>query len=399
MRGGIVAAGLMAASVVLGLTAGANAQDREVKRSGSTYYVDMCPRQEGLAMHCLGKLVTDARGVAIQSKPGERISGFGAPDLRSAYNITTDGSSTTTVAIVDAFGYDNAEADLQVYRTQYGLPTCTTANGCFQKLNQKGKAGPYPDQDNGWAGESALDLDMVSAMCPNCHIILVEANTNSLKNLAASVDTAVGLGVHVVSNSYAGGDSKGAMQFEPSYDHPGVAITASSDDAGYGSATPAAMPHVIAVGGTHLTKDSSTRGWSETAWSGAGSGCSKHYAKPSWQTDKGCKGRVEADVSAVADPSTGVAFYGPNGSGNSGWFRTGGTSVSAPLVGGIFGNNAGTVNDASTLYAHTANLYDVIHGSNGTCKGGKKAYFCNAEVGYDGPTGLGTPNGNTAFGD
>ena len=399
MRAGIVSAGLIAASVVLGLTAGANAQDREVKRSGNTYYVDMCPRQEGLAMHCMGKLVTDARGVALESKPGGRIAGYGAPDLRAAYNITTDGSSTTTVAIVDAFGYDNAEADLGVYRAQYSIPACTTANGCFQKLNQKGKAGPYPDQNNGWAGESALDVDMVSAMCPNCHIILVEANTNSLKNLAASVDTAVGLGAHVVSNSYAGGDSKGAMQFEPSYDHPGVAITASSDDAGYGAATPATMPHVVAVGGTHLMRNSSPRGWTETAWAGAGSGCSKRYAKPSWQTDKGCKMRMEADVSAVADPATAVAFYGPNNTGTSGWHTTGGTSVSAPLIGGIFGNNGGAVNDASTLYAAAATFNDVTLGHNGTCKGGKKAYYCNAEVGYDGPTGIGTPNGNAAFGN
>ncbi|HTT97749.1 MAG TPA: hypothetical protein VMF58_06835 [Rhizomicrobium sp.] len=397
-----VSAGLFAASLVLGLTAGANAQDREVKRSGSTYYVDACPRQAGLVAHCLSKIVTDAKGNPLTSKRGERISGYGAPDIRSAYNVTTNGSSSTIVAIVDAFGYDNAEADLQVYRTQYSLPTCTTDNGCFKKLNQKGKPGPYPAQNNGWAGESALDVDMVSAMCPNCQIWLFEANTNSFKNLAKAVDKAASMGAHVISNSYAGGDSKGAAKFEPSYDHPGIAITASSDDAGYGSATPAAMPHVIAVGGTRLLRASNDRGWTETAWTGAGSGCSKHYDKPSWQTDKGCKTRMEADVSAVADPATGVAFYGPNSNGVSGWFRTGGTSVAAPLVGGIFGNNGGTVSDASTLYAHTADLYDVVGGSNGTCKAGKngkKSYFCTAVVGYDGPTGLGTPNGTAAFGE
>jgi subtilase family serine protease len=394
-----VVAGLFAASAVLGLTAGANAQDQEVKRSGSTYYVDSCPRQVGLVAHCTSKLVTDVHGNPLQSRDGQRISGWGAQDLRSAYNITTDGSSSTIIALVDAFGYDNAEADLQIYRTNYGLPTCTTENGCFKKLNQKGQQKNYPAQNNGWAGESALDVDMASAMCPNCQIWLVEANTNSFKNLAKAVDWAAANGVHVISNSYAGGDSKGAVKFEPSYDHPGVAITASSDDAGYGAATPASMPHVIAVGGTHLVKDSSTRGWTETAWRGAGSGCSKNYDKPSWQTDKGCKTRMEADVSAVADPATGVAFYGPNSSGVSGWFRTGGTSVAAPLVGGIYANKNGAVSDGSTLYAHVADLYDAVGGSNGTCKGGKKAYFCTAVVGYDGPTGLGTPNGTAAFGD
>ena len=399
---GFVSAGLLAASVVLGLTAGASAQDKEVLRSGATYYTNVCPREVGLVAHCAAKIVTDAKGTPTGTARGERVAGYGPPDLISAYNITTSGSSSTIVAIVDAFGYDNAEADLQVYRANYGLPVCTTANGCFQKLNQRGKAKKYPDQNVGWAQESALDMDMVSAMCPNCKIILVEADSNSLKNLAAAVDTAASLGAHVISNSYAGGDGKGAVNYEASYDHAGVAITASSDDAGYGAAFPATSPHVIAVGGTHLIRDGSDRGWSETAWSGAGSGCSKVWSKPDWQTDAGCKMRMEADVSAVADPNTGVAVYGPNNQGVSQWLRFGGTSVAAPLIGGVYGNKAGSVNYGSNLYAHTDALYDVTSGSNGTCKAGKngqKTYFCTAGVGYDGPTGLGTPNGTAAFGD
>jgi subtilase family serine protease len=396
---GFVSAGLLAASVVLGLTSGASAQDKDVMRSGTTYYTNVCARQVGLVAHCAAKIVTDAKGTPMGTGRGERVAGYGPPDLVSAYNITTSGSSSTTVAIVDAFGYDNAEADLQVYRNNFSLPACTTANGCYQKVNQRGKTNKYPDQNIGWAQESALDMDMVSAMCPNCKIILVEADSNSLKNLAASVDTAVSMGAHVVSNSYAGGDGKGAENYEASYNHAGVAVTASSDDAGYGAAFPATSPHVIAVGGTHLIRDGSTRGWSETVWGGAGSGCSKIWTKPDWQTDKGCKMRMEADVSAVADPNTGVAVYGPNNNGTSQWLRFGGTSVAAPLVGGIYGNKAGTVNYGSNLYAHTDALYDVTSGSNGTCKGGKKAYYCNGEVGYDGPTGLGTPNGTAAFGD
>ncbi len=389
--------GLLAASVITGFASSAGAVD--VQRSGNTYYTSTCARAVGLVAHCTAKIVTDVKGKPIGTQPGERISGYAPADLDSAYKITTSGNSSTIVAIVDAFGYDNAEADLQVYRAQWGLPVCTTDNGCFKKLNQKGQQSNYPAQDIGWAQESALDVDMASAMCPNCQIWLFEAKTNSFKNLAAAVDTAASMGAHVISNSYAGGDSKGASQYEPSYDHPGIAITASSDDAGYGAATPATMPHVIAVGGTHLTKDSSDRGWAETAWSGAGSGCTKIYTKPSWQTDKGCKMRMEADVSAVADPITGVAVYGPNNQGNSQWLKFGGTSVAAPLIGGVFGNNGGTVNDASSLYANTASLFDVTSGSNGTCKGGKKSYYCNAGPGYDGPTGLGTPNGTTAFGD
>jgi subtilase family serine protease len=251
--------------------------------------------------------------------------------------------------------------------------------------------------DVGWARESALDLDMASAMCPNCQIWLVEADTNSFRHLAKAVQKAAELGAHVISNSYGGGEKHSAA-FDVFYDHPGVAVTASTGDSGYGAQYPATSPHVIAVGGTSLVQDGSDRGWSETVWGGAGSGCSQIYAKPDWQADKKCHMRMEADVSAIADPATGVAVYGPLTKTTSNWLEFGGTSVAAPLVGGIYGANGGTVNYGSNLYAHTDALFDVTSGNNGTCSA-KKAYFCNGEVGYDGPTGLGTPNGTAAFGD
>jgi len=394
----LLAGGLASALIALVAT-GASAFNMPVQKSGNVYHRAVCGRVVGNYARCFAHVVTDKAGnIIFAGHPP--VAGYGPADLRDAYKITTDGSSATIIAIVDAFGYDNAEADIGTYRANFGLPACTTANGCFKKLNQKGQQNNYPAQDIGWAQESALDLDMASSMCPNCQIWLIEANTNSFKNLAAAVDKAASLGAHVISNSYGGGDSNGAAKFEPSYDHPGIAITASSGDSGYGSQTPAAMPHVIAVGGTSLVHATNDRGWSETVWSGAGSGCSKHYDKPSWQTDKGCKTRMEADVSATSDPSHGVAVFGPHANGISGWMVFGGTSVAAPLVGGIFANNGGTVNDASTIYAHTDALFDVTTGSNGTCgTKPKKQYYCNGEVGYDGPTGFGSPNGITAFGE
>ena len=400
---GIMSGALLAASVTFGLVSAAAAQDaKEVLRSGNTYYTSVCGGPTvGYVARCHAKIVTDAKGNPLSTARGGRVAGFGPADLQSAYNITTSGSSTTTIAIVDAFGYDNAESDLQVYRTNFSLPTCNSSDGCFQKVNQKGKTTSYPAQNIGWAQESALDVDMASAMCPNCHIILVETDDNSLKNLAAGVDRGVKMGAHVVSNSYGGGEGRGETNFDVHYSHEGVAITASTGDSGFGAQYPATSPGVTAVGGTHLVRDSSTRGWTETAWHGAGSGCSKFEAKPVWQTDA-CKRRMEADVSAVADPATGVAVYGPNNSGVSAWLRFGGTSVAAPLVGGIYANNDGAVNAGSNPYAHTADLYDVVSGNNGTCKAGKNgkmSYYCTAGVGYDGPTGLGTPNGTAAFGD
>ena len=321
-------------------------------------------------------------------------SGYGPADLRSAYNIPSGaGSASYTVAIVDAYGYPNAESDLAKYRSQYQLGDCTTANGCFRKVDQRGGTS-YPRMNTGWAQETALDLDMVGAMCPNCHILLVEADSNSFTNLAAAENKAAALGAKAISNSYGGGES-GSTNVEGAYDHAGIAVTVSSGDNGYGVQFPASSPHVTAVGGTHLTVASNGRGWSETAWSGAGSGCSTVYSKPSWQTDTGCNMRTVADVSAVADPNTGVAVYGPVTSRRSGWMVFGGTSVAAPLIAGVYGvNGASSVNYGSDPYSHTSALYDVTSGSNGSCGG---SYLCTAGTGYDGPTGLGTPNGSTAF--
>ncbi|MGE5184261.1 MAG: peptidase S8, partial [Acidobacteriota bacterium] len=342
-------------------------------------------------MACHAHVVVDASGApAATTAP----TGYGPADLRSAYNITGTGSSIITVAIVDAYGYSNAEADLGVYRSQFGLPACTTANGCFRKVDQNGGT-KYPRNNTGWEQETALDLDMVSAMCPTCKILLVEASSSSMTNLGTAVNTAVALGASVVSNSYGGGESSSDTSYDSQFfNHPGVAITVSSGDSGYGAQYPAASQYVTAVGGTSLTRAANSRGWTETAWSGAGSGCSKYDPKPSWQTDAGCANRTVADVSAVADPSTGVAVYGPSSRRGSAWMVFGGTSVAAPLIAGIYGVNGGGATYGSDPYQNSNVLFDVTSGSNGSCGG---SYLCTAGLGYDGPTGLGTPNGTTAF--
>ncbi|GHO62766.1 peptidase S8 [Ktedonobacter sp. SOSP1-52] len=322
-------------------------------------------------------------------------SGLNPADLQAAYNLpSATAGSGQTIAIVDAYNDPNAESDLAVYRSQFGLPACTTANGCFRKVDQNGGTN-YPRGNSGWAEEIALDLDMVSAICPNCHILLVEASSNSFTNLGTAVNTAVSLGANAVSNSYGGSESSGESSSASYYNHPGHIITASSGDGGYGVEVPAAYNTVVAVGGTSLSRSSTTRGWTETAWSGAGSGCSAYITKPSWQSDSGCARRTVADVSAVANPNTGVSVYDTYGQG-SGWMVFGGTSVASPIIASVYGlaGNASSVNAASSLYSHTGSLYDVTSGSNGSCGG---SYLCTATTGYDGPTGLGTPNGTGAF--
>lgn len=331
-------------------------------------------------------------------------SGYGPSDLRSAYNLAAAAASNgggQTVAIVDAYNDPNAESDLGVYRSQYGIPACTTANGCFRKVNQSGGAN-YPRNNGGWAQEISLDLDMVSAICPNCHILLVEASSSSLTDLGTAVNEAARLGATEISNSYGGGESSSDSSYDSSYyNHPGIAITASSGDSGYGVEYPAASQYVTAVGGTTLNRASNSRGWSETAWNSAGSGCSADDAQPSWQSSVGnitgvCGKRAVADVSAVADPNTGVAVYDSfRYQGLSGWLVFGGTSVASPVIASVYAlaGNAAGVSYGSYPYSHTSSLNDVTSGSNGSCGN----LLCNATSGWDGPTGLGTPNGTGGF--
>jgi hypothetical protein len=376
----------------------AAAETVQLEHYGKVYARSVCGRMNVVnAMHCHAKVVTDSRGNIKDGKP-DRLNplavpaGYGPSDLRDAYNITGSGSSSYTIAIVDAYGYTNAEADLAVYRSQYGLPACTTANGCFRRVDQRGGTS-YPRMDTGWAEEQALDLDMASAMCPGCKILLVQSDNNSFTNIGAAVNRAATMGADAISNSYGGSES-GTSSLESIYDKPGLAVTVSSGDAGYGVEFPAASPHVTAVGGTSLSVSGNARGWAETVWSGAGSGCSAVYSKPSWQNDAGCARRTVADVSAVANPNTGVAVYGPVNRRNSGWMVFGGTSVSAPLIAGVYGVSGNAANYGSDPYGHASSLYDVTSGSNGNCGG---SYLCTGGPGYDGPSGLGTPNSATAF--
>jgi subtilase family serine protease len=331
-------------------------------------------------------------------------SGYGPSDLRSAYNLPANGGSGQTVAVIDADDDPDAASDLATYRQQYGLPACTTSNGCFRKVSSNGSSTSLPTKASADQGaEDSLDLDLVSAIAPDAHIILVEASGGGVSNMGAAVNEAVKLGAKIVSNSYIWKQTSSDPTYDKDYyDHPGVAMVAGSGDWDYqwGVGYPASSPYVTAVGGTSLVKASNSRGWNETVWNtkageGTGSGCSAYEAKPSWQKDTGCTKRTEADVSASADPDHGEAVY--DSYQENGWGVYGGTSAATPIIAGVYAD-AGTPtagsDPASFPYADPSALNDVTSGNNGSCS---PAYLCTAEVGYDGPTGLGTPNGTAAF--
>jgi hypothetical protein len=329
--------------------------------------------------------------------------GYGPSSLQSAYDLpSSTAGSGETVAVVDAMDDPDAASDLATYRSDWGLPACGT--GCFSKVNEEGETSPLPAAagSSGWDVEESLDIDMVSSICPLCHIILVEANSADTADLGAGVNAAVSLGADFVSNSYGGSESSSDNTYDTDYyNHPGVAVTASAGDDGYGVSYPAASGDVTSVGGTSLSTASNSRGWTETVWGsssggeGTGSGCSADSSKPSWQTDTGCSKRTDNDVAAVADPNTGVAVYDTYSEG--GWLEVGGTSASSPIIASVFAlagtPTAGTY-PSSYIYKHTSNLFDVTSGANGTCS---PTYLCTAGTGYDGPTGWGTPDGVTAF--
>src|SRR6266508_755676 len=328
---------------------------------GETYR-DACPAATAGHARCFARLATsvlpDAASAPVSAAAsGSAVRGYGPADLRSAYALpsTTRGAGQT-VAIVAAFDHPDAESDLAHYRSFFGLPSCTRANGCFRKVNQRGGSTP-PRADAGWAQEISLDLDMVSAVCPRCHLLLVEADSNSLANLGAAVSRAASMGAKVISNSYGAPESQGLRNANAAFNHPGHVLTAAAGDSGFGLSFPASSQYVTAVGGT---------------------------------------GRTVADVSAVADPATGVAMYHTFGVRGGPWFKAGGTSVSAPIIAGVYAlaGNAGSVRYGSFPYSHTGALHDVTSGANGSCGG---SYLCTAMRGYDGPSGLGTPNGSGAF--
>jgi subtilase family serine protease len=357
-------------------------------------HVPVCPDRGPDAARCHAHVVADPDGKA---RTNTTPAGYGPAQFQTAYGLpSSSAGSGMTIAIVDAYDNPRAESDLGVYSSQFGLPQCTTANGCFKKVNQSGGSN-YPRSNSGWGLEIALDIQVAHAVCPLCHILLVEANSNSFNDLLAAEDYAAGH-ANVVSNSWGANEFSSETVYDSHFNHSGVPITFSSGDSGYGVEYPAASQYVTAVGGTKLSVGAGNVRSSETVWNGAGSGCSAYEAKPSWQTDSGCGGRTVADVSADADPNTGAAVYDSCYSSfgrfcSGGWFQVGGTSLASPLIAAVYALASGGVN-TSYPYGHTGSLFDVTSGSNGNCGG---SYLCTGGVGYDGPSGLGTPNGSGGF--
>ena len=391
-RRGVLAAA-SAAITLFGLLAAGAAPVAAASPSGMAHSKRVCAAKPAGSVACHAHVVTDANLHPLATTTYQ--DGYTPTQLSTAYGLST---AAPTVSIVDAYANPNAAADLDAYRTQFNLSPAT-----LTQFNQSGGSISTVSGNTGWGQEEMLDLEMVSAICPSCQILFVGANSASFNDLAAAVDQAANLGAKVNSNSYGGNEFSGEATIATHYNHPGVAITVSSGDSGYGAQAPAAFNTVTAVGGTTLTLNAGGTRASESVWSGTGSGCSAYITKPTWQHDTACSRRTIADVAADADPNTGVAVYDSYGStSGANWYVFGGTSVAAPIIGAVYalsGNTTGT--PAALAYAApTGSLNDVTSGSNGNCvrrRNTTGAYLCTGETGYDGPTGNGTPNGTGAL--
>jgi subtilase family serine protease len=390
MRPQLIISGVVAGAVAMaGLATaipGASASGVPANTSGGrTVHVCAAHPAPGHAT-CLAIAVTGADGV-LRPSSTPLASAFTPMDIQQAYGLAGLSSSGRTVAIVDAYGYSTLESDLATYRSNYGLPACTIANGCLQILDEHGGHN-LPPNDSGWDVEQALDVDAVSAACPDCKIVMLQGAAATFADLETAEDTAAGLpGVVAISNSYVGGD----MHNNAAYDHKNVAVVAGTGDGGFeGGLFPANNTHVVAVGGTSVFRDGSTRGYHETAWGGSGSGCGVNRV-PKWQTrvDTTCPGKATSDVSAAADPNNGgLNIY------IGGWEQVGGTSEATPLIAAVYALSGQTRGyPARYPYKRASDLYDITSGSNGDCG----PPLCDAGPGWDGPTGMGTPNGVAGF--
>jgi len=328
------------------------------------------------------------------------VVGWTPADIQAVYNLpSASKGSGQIVAIVDAYDNPNVASDLSAYRSYFGLPAAN-----FHKYNQKGQQSHYPKGDAGWGFEIDLDVEMVSAACPNCTIYLIEAKNNSLKNLGIAVEEAVKLGATIVSNSW-GCYQSGCTWQTNAFDTPGVTFLAASGDIGYGSYPPAEFANVVSVGGTVMSKSGSK--YSEAVWVDTGGGCTAGITKPSWQNDPGCTTRTQNDVAAV---SKNVAVYDTyEYNSYSGWFIAYGTSLATPITASAFalaGNS--TQQDAGRVFWTLSKkqlkkyLHAITTGSVTKCPSSLSgSYLCTAGTGqfgtYSGPTGWGTPNGIGAF--
>jgi len=356
---------------------------------------------------CFARVATTRAGkpfVSSDVSPDATPDGYGPLQFETAYNLPATAGVPQTIAIVDAYAQPNITGDLETYDNVMGLPlfpTCTSdaQTSCFLVLNEDGASAPLPVAKAGWGLEISMDVEVAHAICQDCRIELYEADSASFGSLEHAVNTAAAGGAQVISNSYGEpGDDCTPASTHNAYDHPHVAITVAAGDLGYERACPAVLSSVISVGGTTLRFTPSHTYGSESAWYDGGGGCSTTNEARPWQTSLGawkklaCGGRGMNDVAADADPLTGAAVYDSFKKG--GWNVVGGTSLSAPLIAGAYAlahNTSEWAFPGHSVYENRSGFRDVTTGSDGPCR--EHPVRCRAAVGYDLPTGVGTPNG------
>jgi MYXO-CTERM domain-containing protein len=415
-----------------------------VDRRGNTL-VDVCPERTVGGRRCFAqRIVRPDAPIPLRpfSGGGGQCTAMGggggsgpppgtmAPkDVIARYNLPASAHANGAIVALVELPSVYALTDVNSYRAAYGIPAlaaCPTNGGgyptpagtaCFARVGEDGSVNSVSSTDcPGWSGETGLDMAMVSAACPDCSIVLVEANGEedlpAMNAVAAS-----SLGAAAVSNSWGAPEFMGIESDESAYSSTNILTLAASGDEGYlnedeGAGAPnypASSPHVLSVGGTTLEVLGAGT-YNEVVWDddgtlggggAGGSGCSGVFATPTWQSGSGfsfgpCTMRASVDVSAAAEfypegEGGGIAAYDQD---DGGWNSVVGTSAASPMMAAIMVRLglAGKDNH-QLLYSNINAFNDVISGNNdarGMCGG---TVMCTAGKGYDGPSGLGTPNG------
>jgi subtilase family serine protease len=331
--------------------------------NGNASYRAVCPSPPAGYGHCHALVVDDSHGNPLATGSP---TGLSPATIDHVYGFPGGSAGAgKTIAIVDAYDDPTAASDLNTFSNEFGLPTCTTSNPCFSKVNQTGGTS-YPRADSGWGLEISLDIQWAHAIAPGAKILLVEASSNSFANLMAAEDYAKAHAQYV-SNSWGSSEFSGETGYDSHFAQSGVSFFVSSGDAGLPAEWPSASPNVISVGGTTLHFDGSGNFTSETGWSAGGGGCSAYEAANGSQStgQVSCGGkRATPDVSLDADPNSGVAVYDTSYSGQSGWFQVGGTSASSPMWAAAAADNGSVVN-AAYVYGNNITFRDITSGNNG----------------------------------
>ncbi len=345
-------------------------------------------RRRGLCLRPQIDLL-DERCLLSGLMPAQLTAAYGLNAITFSGTTVKEAGSGVTIALIEAYNDPTIASDLKVFDQTEGL----TAPPNLTVESQSGTAvSATAPTNSGWTEEESLDVEWAHAIAPGANILVVEANSQSIQDLMAAVNTARNTpGVVAVSMSWGFPETPNETSYDSNFTTPaghiggdglpgGVTFIASSGDNGSlaGASYPAASPNVLSVGGTTLLLSSSGAYQSESAWIDSGGGYSKYEPEPSYQAKVQSTGyKATPDVAFDGDPNTGVQVYAQGS-----WMTIGGTSLGSPSWAGIIaiadqgralaglGSLDGPTQTLPALYAAPSSDFHTVAAAPSSFEGG-----------------------------